>query len=229
MLAEETSLTHFILTGAPGAGKTIALRQLEAMGHPVVEEAATDVIALAHAKGVAEPHLDPAFIDAIVTLQEQRRKRTASPPPVGEGDPEGVGGAAASKASPGAPPSPASPVLPPTGEERRILQVPMTFHDRSPICTLALAQYLGFRVSDVLARALRTIDQEKFYARRVFFLRNLGFIVNTEVRRISFEDTLRFEQVHKDVYRGLGYELVFIDPAEVEDRARRIVGLARED
>jgi predicted ATPase len=186
MLDQEILLTHFILTGAPGAGKTVVLRQLEAIGYAVVGEAATDVIALAHAKGIGEPHLDPAFIDAIVTLQERRRQQSAS-------------------------------------------LVPMTFHDRSPICTLALAQYLGIPVSDVLARALRTIDQEKFYARRVFFLRNLGFIVNTEARRISFEDTLRFELVHEQVYRGLGYELVFIDPADVEDRARRIVGVAAED
>jgi predicted ATPase len=175
-------LIQFILTGAPGAGKTVVLRQLEVMGHAVVEEAATDVIALAQAKGVAEPHLDPAFIDAIASLQERRRRR-AFPPP-------------------------------------------MVFHDRSPICTLALAQYLGFPVSDVLARALRTIDQEKFYARRVFFVRNLGFIVNTGARRISFEDTLRFERVHEDVYRELGYELVFVETAGVEDRARRIVDLA---
>ena len=173
---------HFILTGAPGAGKTVVLRQLEVMGHAVVEEAATDVIARAQAKGVAEPHLDPAFIDTIATLQEQRRQSASPPPPV--------------------------------------------FHDRSPICTLALAQYLDFPVSDVLARALRAIEREKFYARRVFFLRNLGFIVNTAARQISFEDTLRFEQVHEDVYRRLGYELVFVETAGVEDRARQIIDLA---
>lgn len=34
----------YILTGAPGAGKTAILRLLEANGYPVVEEAATDVI-----------------------------------------------------------------------------------------------------------------------------------------------------------------------------------------
>jgi predicted ATPase len=185
--------SQFILTGAPGAGKTVVLRQLEAMGHVVVEEAATDVIALAQAKGVAEPHLDPTFIDAIVTLQEQRRRRSASPPLLGEG--------------------------------KRMFRAPTTFHDRSPICTLALAHYLGFPVSGVLTRALRFIEAEQFYARRVFFLRNLGFIVNTEARRISFEDTLRFEQVHEDVYRQLGYELVFIDAAEAEERAGRVVAL----
>jgi predicted ATPase len=182
MLAQETALTHFILTGAPGAGKTVVLRQLEIMGHAVVEEAATDVIALAQANGIAEPHRDPLFIDAIASLQARRRAAARG------------GGA--------------------------------VFHDRSPICTLALARYLEFPLSDSLARELRALESDRYYSRRVFFLRNLGFIVNTEARRISFEDTLGFEQVHEAVYRELGYELVFIEPGAVEDRARRIVDLA---
>lgn len=64
---------RFILTGAPGAGKTAVVRQLELDGLGVVEEAATDVIALEQAKGVVEPWTDPGFIDRIVALQRQRR------------------------------------------------------------------------------------------------------------------------------------------------------------
>ncbi len=64
---------RFILTGAPGAGKTAVVRQLEIDGFAVVEEAATDVIALEQARGVAEPWTDPGFIDRIVALQRQRR------------------------------------------------------------------------------------------------------------------------------------------------------------
>lgn len=64
---------RFILTGAPGAGKTAVVRQLEIDGFSVVEEAATDVIALDQARGVAEPWTDPGFIDRIVALQRQRR------------------------------------------------------------------------------------------------------------------------------------------------------------
>lgn len=64
---------RFILTGAPGAGKTAVVRQLELDGFGVLEEAATDVIALEQARGVAEPWTDPAFIDRIVALQRQRR------------------------------------------------------------------------------------------------------------------------------------------------------------
>ena len=45
----------YILTGAPGAGKTAVLRLLETMGYVVVEEAATDIIALDNALGCEEP------------------------------------------------------------------------------------------------------------------------------------------------------------------------------
>ena len=48
-------MKRYILTGAPGAGKTAILRQLELDGYGVVEEAATDIIAIEQAQGVADP------------------------------------------------------------------------------------------------------------------------------------------------------------------------------
>ena len=60
-------MRRFIITGAPGAGKTAIIRQLELDGFSVVEEAATDVIAAAHARGTAEPWMNPSFIDLVVT------------------------------------------------------------------------------------------------------------------------------------------------------------------
>jgi predicted ATPase len=63
----------YVLTGAPGAGKTAILRLLEISGYLVVEEAATDVIALGNALGRAKPWHDPAFIDKVVALQQQRQ------------------------------------------------------------------------------------------------------------------------------------------------------------
>lgn len=62
----------YILTGAPGAGKTAILRQLEIDGHAVVEEAATDVIALRQALGTPEPWREPGFVDRVAALQRQR-------------------------------------------------------------------------------------------------------------------------------------------------------------
>ena len=59
----------YILTGSPGAGKTAVLRLLEISGYVVVEEAATDVIALENALGHEEPWSDHSFIDKVITLQ----------------------------------------------------------------------------------------------------------------------------------------------------------------
>ena len=44
----------------------------------------------------------------------------------------------------------------------------------------------------------------------------------TEARRISFEDMLRFERTHEETYRGLGFELVFVEPASVAERVNAI-------
>lgn len=68
-------MQRHILTGAPGAGKTVLLRALEQAGFAVVEEAATDLIALVTARGVAEHWKEPAFIDGVVALQVQRQRR----------------------------------------------------------------------------------------------------------------------------------------------------------
>jgi hypothetical protein len=65
----------YILTGTPGSGKTAVLRMLETVGYPVVEEAATDVIALNQALGRDQPWDEPAFIDNIVALQRRRQDR----------------------------------------------------------------------------------------------------------------------------------------------------------
>lgn len=67
-------MNRYILTGTPGAGKTSILRALELQGYGVVEEAATDVIALRHALGDVE---DASFIDDVVRLQRQRQLRAA--------------------------------------------------------------------------------------------------------------------------------------------------------
>ncbi len=176
-------MKRYILTGAPGAGKTVLLRALERAGHAVVEEAATDVIALAQAEGVAEPWTDPGFVDAIVRLQIQREMRAA-------GDP--------------------------------------IFFDRSPVCALALARFLGHPVSPLLATELARIAAEGVYQRRVFLVRGLGFITPTAARRIGLEEARAFEAAHEAAYRELGFELVSVAAGSVGERVKAVLARITE-
>jgi predicted ATPase len=173
-------MKRFILTGAPGAGKTAVIRQLERDGFSVVEEAATDIIALEQSHGVAEPWKHPSFIDAIVDLQKRRQLRASHEP-----------------------------------DE-------IQFHDRSAVCTAALAVFLGYPFSAALSSELKRIESEAIYQKRVFFIQNLGFITPTEARRINFEDAQRFEQVHQEIYSTFGFEFVPIASGGVLDRAAAI-------
>ena len=66
-------MRRYIITGAPGAGKTTILAALRDRGYPVVDEAATDVIAREQALGRAEPWHDADFIEAIALLQRERQ------------------------------------------------------------------------------------------------------------------------------------------------------------
>src|SRR3954470_13958311 len=123
-------MKRYIVTGAPGAGKTAIIRQLEIDGFGVVEEAATDVIALCHANGIGEPWNRPEFIEAIVSLQKTRERRAAS------------------------------------------VNDLVQFHDRSVVCTAALAEYLRFPISQ---NELHRVKTHNLFQTRVLFPRNLGF------------------------------------------------------
>jgi predicted ATPase len=173
-------MKRYIVTGAPGSGKTAIIHQLETEGFSVVEEAATDVIALWQAKGIVEPWTRPEFIDAILSLQQTRERRALFPSDL------------------------------------------VQFHDRSVVCTAALADYLGFPRSENLLEELRRIRAEKVFEPRALFLKSLGFITPTEARRITYEEAVRFEQIHERVYRDLGFEITLIGPGSVSDRVNQI-------
>lgn len=97
------------------------------------------------------------------------------------------------------------------------------FYDRSPICTYALSVYLGFEPSQQLMSEILRIQKYHIYENRVFFLENLGFITNTEARQISFKDSLKFEQIHKDIYAKFGYECVVIPARSIDERVEIIL------
>lgn len=72
-------MTRYILTGAPGCGKTSIIQELAIRGYSVIKEAATDIIAQEQALGNAEPWNFPDFIEKIVALQKQRQHQTDNP------------------------------------------------------------------------------------------------------------------------------------------------------
>jgi predicted ATPase len=97
------------------------------------------------------------------------------------------------------------------------------FFDRSPICTYALALYLEFKPSINLISEIEQIQQNQFYKKQVFFIDNLGFITHTDARKISFEESLKFEQVHLDAYQKFGYECVRVPAMSVDLRSTFIL------
>ena len=159
---------RFVLTGAPGSGKTTLIHALRERGHQVVAEAATDVIARAQAAGVDEPWRDPAFVTDILALQLQRAHA----------------------------PGPA-----------------LRFHDRGPLCTVALARHLGVAEPVVDAGG---------YERDVFLVEPLGFIERTAARRMAYADAVAFGVLHEQVYREYGCHLVRVPAGPVEQRVAQI-------
>ncbi|MEU3225613.1 AAA family ATPase [Streptomyces sp. NPDC006976] len=71
-------MKRYILTGAPGAGKTSILRQLQGQGFDIVDEAATAVITREQAEGDAEPWTQAAFVEKVVALQRRRQMQSAA-------------------------------------------------------------------------------------------------------------------------------------------------------
>jgi predicted ATPase len=103
------------------------------------------------------------------------------------------------------------------------------FHDRSPVCTYALGAFLGFAPSAALLDEMARIERDGIFEKRVFFVENLGFVEPTEARRISFEDALAFEEVHRAVYQRHGYECVSIGRGSVPERLRQILAAVAQD
>jgi predicted ATPase len=96
------------------------------------------------------------------------------------------------------------------------------FYDRSPICTLALAEWLGHPISDALRSEIARIRNERIYQPGVFFVRSLGFMTPTEARRISLADSIRFGELHEEAYLAHGFKLIHIDSAPAAQRVESI-------
>ncbi|MEH1168522.1 AAA family ATPase [Micromonospora sp. CPCC 205539] len=174
-----TEPRRYVLTGAPGAGKTTLIEALSRRGHRVVREAATDIIAARQAQGCAEPWQERGFLDSVVRLQ--RRRRVAA-------------------------------------DAHAAVQI----HDRSPLCTLALARHLGRAVGPELAGEVDRVTRAGIYQDPVFLIGPLGFVTPTAARRIGYAESLIFAQVHERVYEAYGHRLVDVPAGPVPERVALI-------
>ena len=95
----------------------------------------------------------------------------------------------------------------------------LQFYDRSPFCTYALGKYLThhknteFKTSPVLLDEIDCCLKNGVYQNQIFFFENLGFIEHTDARKISYEDALVFEQIHLDVYKEFGFDIIMVPKA----------------
>lgn len=169
-------MRRYIMTGAPGAGKTTILAALRSRGYAVVDEAATDVIAAELAQGRDRPSHGPSFVDDVARLQRERQNSPTPP------------------------------------------EVAIQLYDRSPICTYALARYLGVPIPPALANEVNRVVGGQIYQPQVFFVDMLGFVTPSAARRISLEDAVRFGKIHQEVYRAHGYDLIDVPAGPVEER-----------
>ena len=175
----------YVLTGAPGAGKTMLLEELLRRGFAVVPEAATDVIGTLQRASVATPWTFTEFADLV--LGEQLERAT---------------GAATF--------GPTRPVI----------------FDRSPVCTLALARYVGQVPSPGLLHAAGAARED--YAGGVFFVADLGFVERTAARRMSHSAARAFGQLHIEAYLECGFELVDVPAWTVAERADMVESTIRD-
>ena len=175
---------RFIFTGTPGSGKTSVILALKRLGHVVIPESATDVIAEEQAKGTMRPWEQADFVDKIALTQKLRQLNAK-------------------------------------GE--------LQFYDRSPFCAYALGRYSAhwhhrdFAPSPVLLEEVDRCLKAGIYQRKGFFFENLGFIEPTSARKISYEDALIFEQIHIEVYKEFGFEIVLVPNNAIEERCRFVL------
>jgi predicted ATPase len=78
--------------------------------------------------------------------------------------------------------------------------------------------HLGVEPSENLKKSIEDIQNNRVFKPTVFFFENLGFIETTDIRKISFEEALKLEQLHLEVYTTFGYTCMKIPAMSLNER-----------
>ena len=103
-------------------------------------------------------------------------------------------------------------------EQRIPKEAKRAFIDRGLVDGLAYYELRGREPSKAIKEATRNLDYEK-----VFLIQNLGNCLKTEVRRENLEEALKLERLLKKNYETLGYKVIRIGPAPLEERMSQLL------
>lgn len=98
-----------------------------------------------------------------------------------------------------------------------------TFYDRSPFCTLAIAEFLGHPNQPQTISMLEGIAARKLYHQQVFFFDPLGTIEQTSARTITYEEALKMDELHSAIYQRFGFSIVHVPVDSPSRRAEFIL------
>lgn len=75
---------------------------------------------------------------------------------------------------------------------------------------LSYSKNIEFTPSPILLDEIDRCLKNSVYQNNVFFFENLGFVTHTDARKISYKDTLIFEQIHLDMYKEFGFDIMIV-------------------
>lgn len=106
----------------------------------------------------------------------------------------------------------------------------IVFFDRSPIDTLSYALMREHEeVGETILHIVQEIIDSQFYEKKVFLIEALESYRPDEVRSESCEERLYIEQELEKNYRALGFEVIRIPAAAIEQRVQWIADIVKEE
>lgn len=107
-------------------------------------------------------------------------------------------------------------------QEALAKNVELVFFDRSQIDTFTYCLHLGCEPTPQLIKAVQDVVNEDYYHKTVFLLENLGFSDQNEIRCEDQEESLILEMRLEESYKKLGFTVIRVASAPVEERVTLI-------